>query len=492
MRVALITEGAYPYRPGPASTWCHQLVAGQPRVAYQVLALTGETDDHPPYPLPPNVETLRAMPVGGRPATPVGRIARLRSRRAATSAAVLLCRGLLGDDPHHSAMFRNALTKLTQLAADGTHPLHGIPLADVLLDAWRAARLRQQMQPSHGPETPDYRVPLPRLSVSDAEAAAVLLEHALRPLSVHIDDADLCHATSAGLPLLVALATRWRTGTPYLLTEHAIYLRERYLDYGRALPEAVKAVMLRFLRALSTLGYAEAALVVAGSRFNQRWQLRHGAHPARVVVVPGGVDPTELPRCRHEPAAPVIVWRGQLDATHDVHTLIRALAQVRGQIPTARLLLIGEPINGWYADSCQDLTAQLGLTDAVELVDPPVRAADAYAAGQVVALPQLSEGTPYQLMEAMMCARATVSTNVGAAGEVVGDTGLLVSPGDPPALATALISLLADPARRRTLAAAAHRRAAGLFRLDQLVRAYDQLYLDVADQHRPAAAEATR
>lgn len=493
MRVALITEGAYPYHAGGASGWCHQLVRGQPRHAYQLVALTSEpTGDTPAYSVPPNVDTLTPVPVWGRPTVPTGRIARLRSRRAATSAAVLLCRGLLGDGPHHATMFRDALVRLAQLSADGSHPLHGTPLADVLLDAWRAARAGTTGDGDGGDRSGDFRVPLPRLSVRDAESAAVLLEHALRPLAVTVPGADLCHAASGGLPLLVALAARWRTGTPYLLTEHGIYLRERYLDYGETLPEAVKAVMLRFFRALSRLGYAEATLIVAASRFNQRWQLRHGAHPAKVLVIPGGVDPDEFARCPDEPADPVVVWTGPLAPVHDLPTLIRAIRRLRDDLPAVRLLLVDSDggAGDEYAAECRTLVERLGISGAVQFAGPASGTADTYAAGQVAALPQLSEGVPYQVMEAMMCGRATVSTEVGGAAEVVGDAGVTVPPGDPVALAEALRALLADSGRRRTLGEAAHRRAYSQFRLDHLVRAYDQLYADAVETSQVAAAPA--
>ena len=93
---------------------------------------------------------------------------------------------------------------------------------------------------------------LPRLSLHDAQVAATLLEHAVRPLAYRMPPVDLCHPAAAGLPVLVALAAKWRDGVPYLLTEHGVYLRERYLEYG-GMPVAVKAVMLRFYRALARI-----------------------------------------------------------------------------------------------------------------------------------------------------------------------------------------------------------------------------------------------
>lgn len=466
MRVALVTEGAYPFHTGSVSTWCHQLVTGLPEHRYDVVALTRASPvPAPAYPRPSNVVGVRAAPVWDPPARTPGHLARRRVRRAATSAAVLMCRGMLGDGAGHDAMFTEALRRLAELAHDGAYPLAGTPLADVLVDAWRASG------------TPG------RLTLGDAESAAVLLEHAVRPLAAPGPEVDLYHPTGNGLSVLVALAAKWRSGTPYLLTEHGIYLRERYLDYGGQLPEPVRVVMLRFFRALCRLGYREATTVVTASRFNQRWALQHGADPARVVVVPGGVDPVAFP-VRPEPAEPVVVWVGRIEPLKDLHTLIHAGWRLRKDLPDVRLRLVGPAADPGYEAGCRALIRRLGLADTVELAGPVADPADAYASGQVVVRSSVCEGLPYPVLEAMMCGRATVNTDVGGVAELVGDTGEVVTPGDPAELAAAVVGLLRDPVRRAALGAAAARRARGWYTLDQMLRAYRRIYAD-------AAAEAT-
>ncbi|MPZ28488.1 MAG: DUF3492 domain-containing protein [Micromonosporaceae bacterium] len=463
--MALITEAGYPFRANGASGWCHRLVRGLSGHEHRVVALTGPDDGTAPapvYPLPRTVSGVTVVPVRGAPRTVAGHLARRRTRRAATRAAVLLCRGMLDESPQPAGMFRDGLVRLARIATTGAHPLTGTPLADVLVDAWRASG------------TPG------RLSLRDAGAAATLLEHAVRPLVAPPPPVDLCHPTSGGLPLLVALAAKWRAGIPYLLTEQGIYLRERYLDYGAAWPSAVKEVMLRFFRALSQLGYAEAGTVVAATRFDQRWQVRHGAHPAKVVVVPGAVDPATFPVPEPDPAGATVLWVGRIEPHKDLHTLIRAFRRVHQELPEARLRLVGPTTDQEYEVSCRALVRRLDLTGCVAFAGPLPEVAGAYAAAQVVARTSISEGMPYPVVEAMMTGRATVSTDVGGVAELVGDTGLLVPPGDPAALAEALLALLRDPARRRALGRAAAQRARDHLTLDRMLRAYDRLYADTA------------
>jgi glycosyltransferase involved in cell wall biosynthesis len=473
VRVALINEGTYPYAPGGVGTWCHQILNGLDGHAFHVVALTGHGGPREPaYPVPGSVTAVDTYPVWDRPVTVSGGIARHRRRRAASAAAVLLCRGLLGEDPHSAGMFADGLRRLTELSGDGAHPLFGTELAEVLLDAWQASA-----GPSAG------RPPLPRLSLRDARAAAVLLEHAVRPLAYRTPPVDLCHPAAAGLPVLVALAAKWRAGIPFLLTEHGVYLRERYLEYGAGggMPIAVKTVLLRFYRALARLGYAEAELVAAVSRFNQRWELRLGAHPAKVVVVPNGVEPLRYPPLATEPTVPTVTWVGRIDPLKDLHTLIRAMRTIRDAEPLARLRLAGPvPETGReYAASCLALIERLGLRAAVDLSGPVTSSRQAYADGHLVALSSISEGMPYTIIEAMMCGRPTVSTDVGGVAEVVGGTGLIVPPGDPVVFGEACLELLGDGERRRALGADGRNRALAHFTVDRMLAAYRQLYTDV-------------
>ena len=93
-------------------------------------------------------------------------------------------------------------------------------------------------------------------------------------------------------------------------------------------------------------------------------------------------------------------------------------------------------------------------------------------------MPSRSEGLPLALVEAMATALPIVASDVGGIPEVVerGTQALLVPPGDAPALAAALRSLLSDAARRTALGAAAQRRAHRDFSIATMANAYEALY----------------
>jgi glycosyltransferase involved in cell wall biosynthesis len=104
-------------------------------------------------------------------------------------------------------------------------------------------------------------------------------------------------------------------------------------------------------------------------------------------------------------------------------------------------------------------------------------------------LSSISEGFPFTLIEAMSCGRATVSTDVGGVREAVGDSGLVVPPREPEAMARAALELLRDPRRRAAMGEAARLRVIEQFTLRQTVDTFRSIYLELAlGAHEPAAS----
>jgi glycosyltransferase involved in cell wall biosynthesis len=103
-------------------------------------------------------------------------------------------------------------------------------------------------------------------------------------------------------------------------------------------------------------------------------------------------------------------------------------------------------------------------------------------------LSSISEGFPFTLIEAMSCGRATVSTDVGGVREAVGDTGLVVPPRDPAAMAEAALRLLGDPARRRAMGEAARLRVIEQFTLRQTIDTFRSIYLELPTRQRRSTA----
>ena len=206
----------------------------------------------------------------------------------------------------------------------------------------------------------------------------------------------------------------------------------------------------------------------------------------RTVVIPNAVDVDAFPQARHEGGPPLIVAVGRLAEPKDALTLVRALAAVPGRPFTA--LLVGD---GPDRPSIEGEVRRLGLQDAVALAGTRDDVPELLARADVFALSSRSEGAPLSILEAMAAGLPVVSSLVGGVPELVvdGETGLLVPPGDPAAMAVALGRLVADAGLRHRLGAAGRERARCRFDLRRQRRAHLDCYTrELARRDIPAPA----
>jgi len=463
----MTTEGTYPYGLGGVSVWCDQLIRALPGYDFHLVAIVATGAEPVQWDLPGNVASVVTMPLWGPP-TP-----RRTPSRAAGGVPLphRLLRDLVGTlidpSPQGQPRFAAAVREVFHCAQDGAlvESLASEKAVRVLSEAWR----------SRWPPGAERYAP----TLHDAVTATQLLSHGLRPLCYPPVRADVAHAATNGLGVLPALTARWRYGTPIVLTEHGVYLREQYLRHTRGPYRwPVKAFHLAFMKRLCALGYAEAATITPGNRYNRRWEERLGADASRIRTVNNGVDPASFPRITTEPETPTLSWVGRIDPIKDLETLLRAFSLVRREMPAARLRLFGSPTAGSepYLEYCRKLAADLGITDAATFEGRVDDICDAYRAGGVVVLSSISEGFPFSLIEAMTCGRACVATDVGGVAEALGDSGLLVPARSPVPLAQACLTLLRDGGLRRRLGDAARARVLANFTLDAVTGAFDEIY----------------
>ncbi|ABS02378.1 D-inositol-3-phosphate glycosyltransferase [Kineococcus radiotolerans] len=215
----------------------------------------------------------------------------------------------------------------------------------------------------------------------------------------------------------------------------------------------------------------------------------YGADPAKVVVVPPGVDLATFAPAPGRAAsrarlgvpadAEVLLFVGRIQPLKAPDLLVRATAELLREQPwrrsRLRVVVLGGPSGSGTAhpDSLADLVRSLDLEDVVRMAPPVARAelADHYRAADVVAVPSHNESFGLVALEAQACATPVVAAAVGGlrtavlddgAGAGTGEgTGLLVPDHTPRSWAAALRTLLDDPARRTAMGARAARRAQG-------------------------------
>ena len=476
LRIGLVSEGTYPYHMGGVSVWCDQLIRGIDEHRFTVVALTVDGMERTTWPAPANLSRVVSIPLWGpAPRHRRGRTSvRFREVHRAFLTALIRPSGVrAGWSRSNLKPFLAALHGLFEYAqaADLRRAMLSNDALAQLLDTWHAAGL----------DTPAGEAST--LTLADALTASDLIEHMLRPLSHPPLETDVCHMAMNGLSMLVGLASKWRYGTRLVMSEHGVYLRERYLGMlGEPVSHSVKVLLLNFFRALAAVGYHSADILAPHSGYNRRWALYNGAHAKRMRTMYNGVDPAEFPFASSDPELPTMVFIGRIDPLKDLHTLLRAFALVRREIPDARLRIFG-PVptgNRVYYQSCQALADELGLAGAAVFEGRARRPIDAYRAGHTVVLSSISEGFPYTVVESMATGRPPVCTNVGGVAEAVGDTGFVVPPRDHRAFADACMILLRDPELRSRLGRAARQRVLNNFTLEQSLDAYRAVYRELS------------
>ena len=236
-------------------------------------------------------------------------------------------------------------------------------------------------------------------------------------------------------------------------------------------------------RVLGWLGarFAHEVVVPTTSVLRQMPMLRG----ARVVRAIPNVVPDHARR-----AEPVALGRGNVVATtarlhpdKGLDVLIDAMALVRESEPTARAVIIGPAQEGSEAlpAELRERATRLGIGDAIELLGFVERPETVLADARCYVQParERTEILPLAILEAMATGTPVVATDVGGVRDIVrdDDTGLLVPPEQPGALAAALLRMLTDDALAERLRVAAHALVSERrFSPDGLADAFAQVY----------------
>ena len=149
---------------------------------------------------------------------------------------------------------------------------------------------------------------------------------------------------------------------------------------------------------------------------------------------------------------------------------------MRREIPDVEFRIYGAVTDETYYQQCLERVAALDLQRTVVFCGSTNQPSDAYRRADVVVLASVSEGFPFALIEAMLCRRPVVATDVGGVCEAVGEAGVLVPPRDAPVLASVLSALLRRPEERERLAERASARARALFTEERFISAYADSY----------------
>lgn len=280
---------------------------------------------------------------------------------------------------------------------------------------------------------------------------------------------DIVHGYLFPAEVLVALVSLFVREPAYVLSKHNAWTR-RTKPWHIALERFTTS---RYARIVCNSNDVERAVVG-----------RVPSTAGRTVVVPNGIPAGATVVSAAQAAAYDVIAVGNLrDNQKGIDILLRALALIPGGF--GRAIVVGD---GPARHGLEQLSRELGLTDRVEFRGASRQVPELLAAARVFVLSSRYEGMPNALMEAMAQGLPAVATAVGGVAEIMidGETGVIVPPEDPEALARAIASLLSDDERASRLGQAAKARIQERFSVAAHVDGALAAYHD-AMRHREGA-----
>jgi glycosyltransferase involved in cell wall biosynthesis/GT2 family glycosyltransferase len=306
-----------------------------------------------------------------------------------------------------------------------------------------------------------------RLRRSLDPRCALGLVRLFREKGVHV-----AHSHEFTMAVYGAAAARMR-GIPHLVTMHG----GMYFEARRRRRVALRWAFRQSARAVAVSGATRAELE-RGLR----------ADDLEIDVVLNGVPEQvgDRHRVRRELGLAaddrLILAVGSLYPVKGYDILLEALGTLSAQ-PGWRLAVAGQ---GGEEPRLREQARREGLGDRVHLLGFRDDIPDLLAAADVYVMPSRSEGLPLALLEAMFAGLPVVASAVGGIPDALGEGGgILVPPGDAPALAAALRALLTDDERRRVLGSRAGEIAGARFGVDAMADAYERLYREAVGAGRP-------
>lgn len=292
---------------------------------------------------------------------------------------------------------------------------------------------------------------------------------------------DVIHTWMYHANLVGALAARLAGNVPVVWGIH-----HSVLD-----PRVDKRRTMFVNRACALLSGKFPARILFCSQASMRTHKELGYAAEKLEVIPNGFnlervkpDPMARASLREELGIPadalLIGMAARFHPYKDHRNFFRAAAELHRKKPEVQFLLCGMKVD-WQNAQLAAWIEEEGLRSCVHLLGARLDIPRLFSAMDVSTTSSLSEAFPIAIGEAMACGTPCVVTDVGDSALIVGDTGAVVAPGDPHALARAWERFLeAGPEKRRRLGRAARSRIQQHFALPAIVERYQAVYSELA------------
>ncbi|HEV8293142.1 MAG TPA: glycosyltransferase [Tepidisphaeraceae bacterium] len=236
---------------------------------------------------------------------------------------------------------------------------------------------------------------------------------------------------------------------------------------------------------------SKARIVTATTHMLARETARYTPPSKPIYIIPFGVDLLRF-QLRDEKPNDIITlgfvkW---LLPKYGPDILIEAFAAIHHERPNTRLVMAGR---GDMREQLENRIKQLNLTDSVQILGrvDHAKVPELIRSFEIMVMPSIYESETFGVaaIEASACAVPVIASRVGGVPEAVlhNETGLLVAPRDPAALAHACIELIDDPPRRRQLGLAGRRFVERYYDWNHNTKQMEEIYRAALEENSPRA-----
>ena len=486
--ILFLGEGTYPYIQGGVSSWIHQIISGMPDLKFGIIFLGSLESEYGDvkYDLPENLVHLE------------------------THYLFTNEENTFTKRPKHTDGYKSidALYNWFR-SGEGAMP-------DVMKDIDFYTKKITHDQFLHSKQSWDfitqkYTENCPNLPFIDYFWTVKNIHRPIWILADIVQNMPKCkllHSPSTGYAGFLASLASYNTNTPFILTEHGIYTRERKIDMLTAdwisyqkptlLKQVeefnyIKGMWVRFFEQIGLFTYKKADHIFSLFTGAREIQVNFGAKRAKTRVIPNGVDVDGLKEAylaRKEGIPKVITLIGRVVSIKDIKTFIRAIRIVANEIEDIQAWVVG-PLDEdeLYADECRYMVKTLKLEKNF-FFKGFQNIKDILPQTGLLTLTSVSEGMPLTILEGYGAGVPCVATDVGSCRDLIygslndedialGKAGEITTIANPSALAESYIKFLTDEVLWKQAQKSALDRVRRFYRQDIFLQTYRDIYNEV-------------
>ena len=352
VKIMLLCEGTFPYVKGGVSSWIYQLIKGLPHIDFGVVFLGASRKDYKgiQYEFPENLVYLSS-----------NYLFEDSGSRDSEKKYFRRCDGRMGKDDEAAYDYLDFFHGLLKSGKPEDFPesfkrldfysgfisksffLHGRA-------SWNYIESRYFKHIKNSSFT-NYFWTIRNVHIPIWKIVSIVSE---------IPGFDIAHAPSIGYAGFLGALLKFNRGTPFIITEHGLYIRERKIDILnsdivssphslintlRNNAEHLKGVWINFFEDMGRFCYGAADRVVSLFEEARKFQIGFGADAAKTIVVPNGVDVKSLSALAYKRKAGgvpmVIALIGRIVPIKDIKTFINAVKLVSDKRPDVRGWIVG-------------------------------------------------------------------------------------------------------------------------------------------------------